>query len=385
MKKLSKQNIEFLEKFTQGSWIINSEGYIEIDGNFDCSSGLKSDQLRLPKIKIKRVSGDFNCSNNNLETLEGCPEEVGGSFRCFSNNLRSLKHSPKKIGSNFDCTRNNLETLGGCTEIIFGNLFCDFNFLKDLKGSPILIGGDFKISNNLIESLIGCPAEIKGSFYCDGNNLKSLDFGPIYVGKVYDCSNNKLQDLMGAPKEISGKFICSNNELQTLKGSPETVIGDFICSNNFLVNLKGSPEKIGSGFNFSNNLVNSLEGLPKMDHENVVCVSNVVSERTLKPLIREVCSGVPFHVALALFWESIDYRDQEHLSIYLDHLKVSEYIFKNFSNDPARISKIYDHLPVHIKSKVIKQISKMTSKGEEFERSLDNISTLAESGLFDDI
>ncbi len=152
-----------------------------------------------------------------------------------------------------------------------------------------------------------------------------------------------------------------------------------------MVDLDGSPEILGSGFNFSNNLVNSLYGVPKMNSEMVVCSGNVVSERTLNSLLKEVCSGIPFHVSLALFWESIDYRDQEHLSLYLDHIKVSEYIFKNFSGDPARITKIYDHLPVHIKSKVIKEISKMGNKNGSFERSLENISSLVDSGLFDDI
>ena len=72
---------------------------------------LKSQNLeKLPKQK-KEVNGDFDCSHNNLTSLEGCPEIINDNFFCGYNNLTSLKDSPKYIKNNYYCNNNNLENL----------------------------------------------------------------------------------------------------------------------------------------------------------------------------------------------------------------------------------------------------------------------------------
>ena len=55
-KKLPSSSIEFLNKFVSGSWIVKDENCIVINGDFDCSNGLKSDQKFLPKLGIKLVT-----------------------------------------------------------------------------------------------------------------------------------------------------------------------------------------------------------------------------------------------------------------------------------------------------------------------------------------
>jgi hypothetical protein len=214
--------------------------------------------------------------------------------------------------------------------------------------------------------------------------LISLECGPRSVGKLYNCSENKLKTLKGSPNKLNGKFICCNNNLTSLESGPIEVLGDFICNNNLLVNLIGSPIKIGSGFNCSSNLLNSLEGLPVMDHENLVLSNNVVSEKTLIMLAKDVSSGTPYNVSIALSWDLIDYRDQEHLSVFLNYMDVSDYIFMNYSKNPVKITKIYDRLPVHIKQKVIVEISKRENN-KSFQKSIDNVSNLIHAGILDDV
>jgi hypothetical protein len=35
-------------------------------------------------LKDVEINGSFNCSYNQLISLEGCPEFVGGDFRCYN-------------------------------------------------------------------------------------------------------------------------------------------------------------------------------------------------------------------------------------------------------------------------------------------------------------
>jgi hypothetical protein len=121
-----------------------------------------------------------------------------------------------------------------------------------------------------------------------------------------------------------------------------------------------------------------------MNSENLVLADNVISEKTLTLLAKDVANGTPYNVSIALSWDLIDYRDQEHLSRFLNHMDVSIYIIENYSNDPIKITKIYDRLPVHIKQKVIKEISKRKDEGS-LQKSIDNVSDLIQSGILDEI
>ena len=65
---------------------------------------------------MSKVNGNFNCSNNNLTSLEGAPKEVGGSCYCYENNLTTLEGAPKTVGGNFDCGNNPGPNGKGFTE-----------------------------------------------------------------------------------------------------------------------------------------------------------------------------------------------------------------------------------------------------------------------------
>ena len=50
--------------------------------------------------------GNFNCYENNLTSLIGCPKSVGGCFYCWNNKIRTFEGFPYHIGGHFFCEEN---------------------------------------------------------------------------------------------------------------------------------------------------------------------------------------------------------------------------------------------------------------------------------------
>jgi hypothetical protein len=68
------------------------------------------DLTKLPDIlKDITVGGNFNCSYNELTSLEGAPKTVGENFGCSFNKLTSLVGAPKSVGEDFYCRNNNVQ------------------------------------------------------------------------------------------------------------------------------------------------------------------------------------------------------------------------------------------------------------------------------------
>ena len=132
-----------LEDVVKGTWVINPDGSVDVDGDVDISN------MNLVKIPIKfgKVSKSFNCSENYLTTLEGCPDEVSESFNCSHNNLTSLEFAPSYVGGGFSCERNHLTSLEGCPDSVGGNFWCGGNNLTSLEGIPSFVGGEFDCEN----------------------------------------------------------------------------------------------------------------------------------------------------------------------------------------------------------------------------------------------
>ena len=64
----------------------------------------------LPSILTNvKVTGYFDCSDNNLTSLAGAPSSVTGHFNCSSNNLTSLDGAPRSVGGHFDCSNNAIK------------------------------------------------------------------------------------------------------------------------------------------------------------------------------------------------------------------------------------------------------------------------------------
>jgi len=84
---------------------------INNDSTINCAANIwfKSDNpiIQFPDyIQFNKVDGDFNCNDQKLTSLRGCPYYVDKTFFCSRNNLKSLEYSPKQV-TNFYCTDNN--------------------------------------------------------------------------------------------------------------------------------------------------------------------------------------------------------------------------------------------------------------------------------------
>jgi len=62
-----------------------------------------------PILKDITVNGWFNCSLNNLTSLENCPKIVNGNFYCSWNKLTSLEGAPQKVDRHFICHSNDVK------------------------------------------------------------------------------------------------------------------------------------------------------------------------------------------------------------------------------------------------------------------------------------
>jgi hypothetical protein len=67
------------------------------------------DLTKLPEIlKDITVGGNFNCSYNELTSLEGAPKTVGENFGCSFNKLTSLAGAPTIVYKDFYCRNNTV-------------------------------------------------------------------------------------------------------------------------------------------------------------------------------------------------------------------------------------------------------------------------------------
>jgi hypothetical protein len=57
-------------------------------------------------IQFGKVAGFFDCADNNMTSLRGCPKYVEGYFACDHNNLKTLDGCPKRVDGTFHCNVN---------------------------------------------------------------------------------------------------------------------------------------------------------------------------------------------------------------------------------------------------------------------------------------
>jgi hypothetical protein len=140
LRGLSEEQKRWLDRYTTGSWSIGLDGTVNIDGSFYCP---KQSLSSFNGIKFGRVTENFFCNENQLESLDGAPQTVGNEFYCYNNKLKSLKGGPQMVGGNFYCERNQLKTLEGAPQTVGKSFVCEKNNLESLEGAPVTIGGTF--------------------------------------------------------------------------------------------------------------------------------------------------------------------------------------------------------------------------------------------------
>ena len=177
-------------KTTFKQYLLEAEGKMpRAKSQEDLHASIEDGYFTKDGSKLK-VTGDFRCSHNQLESLEGCPQTVGGSFYCYNNQLESLEGCPQTVDGIFNCSGNQLKSLEGCPQTIGGSFDCNNNQLKSLEGCPQTIGGSFHCFSNQLESLEGCPQTVGGDFDCsDNKQLTSLARINFYIHEITGIAN----------------------------------------------------------------------------------------------------------------------------------------------------------------------------------------------------
>jgi hypothetical protein len=136
-------------------------------------------------LGIDYKGGDFQCSNQQLAALSGCPEHVSGDFDCGHNRLKALSDGPRTVQSNYYCNDNQIKSLNGVPREINGDFVCSFNDLTSLAGCPEKVKGDFVCSfNSDIKSLKNIHMHIErisGHFYGVGCSIESNVLGLMLI------------------------------------------------------------------------------------------------------------------------------------------------------------------------------------------------------------
>ena len=145
------------------------------------------------------VKGDFNCSNNNLKSMDGAPL-ITDSFNCSNNIINSLYGSPETINGNFDISNNKINSI---------------------SGGPVSIKGYFNFSNNNV-MYIGEFPKVNGEIIYTGNPIEEIinlfpekdrkeafsemkNYGPIWNDKnIWVVSEMFLEEMF---EDICGKKI----------------------------------------------------------------------------------------------------------------------------------------------------------------------------------
>ena len=100
---LSKEALDFLNQCTRGTWKLNSDGRVDVIGSFSCRSMALSSFYG---VKFGLVTESFDCSFNNLTSLDGAPTEIIGAFYCNNNELTNLVGGPQNVHIDYHCQEN---------------------------------------------------------------------------------------------------------------------------------------------------------------------------------------------------------------------------------------------------------------------------------------
>ena len=163
----SKTDIDSIcKKYGIKNYTINDDVTIDVDSYVNLTEkGL----TKLP-LKFGKVTGYFDCSDNQLTSLEGAPYYVGGYFSCYNNQLKTLEGGP---------------------ETIIGGYYCLNNKLINFKGFPEHYEGEIWFSNNPVyRLLIKIPDEKRNQFIYWCNEYDAIaDNGVIIYERIEEVYN----------------------------------------------------------------------------------------------------------------------------------------------------------------------------------------------------
>jgi len=215
-----KETKDWLDEMQIKGYSIREDLLVNVVGDVE----LSQKQLTSIPVEFNHVAGIFDCSENFLTTLKGCPKTLNDTFDCSHNLLTSLHFAPTVAPKSFYCANNRLTSL---------------------EGVPKNIGETFHCPNNLLNSLWGGP-EIVGEYYrCTGNPIMTLDFLPEQVGAHFSIDNiDIIKNIAPIQKFLSIPHVRTKGD--------EKLIDVYIMFDIFKASLKA--------YHLSENLEMTLEG-----------------------------------------------------------------------------------------------------------------------------
>jgi hypothetical protein len=140
----------------------------------------------------------FNWDINDFSTLEKALKQWFNVFywdisirNKYLTSLASLSKFSYTVNWLFDCSNNNLTSLEWCPNVV-QNFDCWDNKLTTLEWCPQIVSWYFLCHNNKLTTLNGCPKNIEWPFRCFCNQLTTLEWWPIFVKWSVYCEKNKF-------------------------------------------------------------------------------------------------------------------------------------------------------------------------------------------------
>jgi hypothetical protein len=133
-----------------GAPTINPDGIVDIEGHCELKTDKEVNQL---PVKFGKVSGKFDCENNQLTSLEGAPQSVGSGFYCDKNQLTSLVGAPRSVGGYFDCRFNQLTSLEGAPQSVGRDFYCSWSPTLPLLRTVVAKGVVIFKDNNYFQEI----------------------------------------------------------------------------------------------------------------------------------------------------------------------------------------------------------------------------------------
>ena len=99
---------DWLEEMDVKNYTINDDLTIDVNGSVDLND---KDLTKFPNyIQFNEIFGYFDCSENQLTSLRGCPRiTYDGYFSCSHNKLTNLDFCPEIVAGSFDAYDNEVE------------------------------------------------------------------------------------------------------------------------------------------------------------------------------------------------------------------------------------------------------------------------------------
>lgn len=112
----------FITKYGIKNATLTDEGQINVDGDVNLSNKNLTDPDMT--AKFGKVTGNFECQNNNLTSLDFAPDCVGGDFKCSYNNINDFDNLPiKHVGGNFYAYGAEPDKLSKLKSIVKGKIY----------------------------------------------------------------------------------------------------------------------------------------------------------------------------------------------------------------------------------------------------------------------